>query len=57
MTTNEESLFECEPYNPVTELCLCEQDHLILKPNKLYRFIVDDNCKECMYLAETGRTE
>ena len=38
----------------ITELCLCEQNHLILTPNRLYKFVVDQNCKECLRLQAEG---
>lgn len=55
MASNEESLFACEPADPIVELCLCEQKHLVLKPNQLYRFTVDKTCKACLQLAEEGK--
>lgn len=41
----------------VTELCLCEQNHLILKPNKLYTFRTDVTCKSCVELEKEGKQE
>lgn len=38
------------------ELRLCETGHLFLKPNQLYRFTVDPDCKECVRMAEIART-
>lgn len=35
----------------ITELRLCEQGRIILKPNILYRFTVDPTCRACMKLA------
>ncbi len=35
----------------VTELRLCEQRHTVLKPNRLYRFTVDENCAKCKEIA------
>lgn len=35
----------------ITVLFLCEQEHLILKPNQLYRFEVSPGCKRCQELA------
>lgn len=52
MATNEESLFACEPHNPVHELCLCEHDKIIPKPEALYKFTVDENCEACKRLAK-----
>lgn len=40
---------------PVTELMLCEVEHLFLHPNQLYRFIVGKGCKRCQELAEKGK--
>jgi hypothetical protein len=45
-----ESLMEYEPYNPVHELCLCEHDKVIPRPDELYRFTVDQNCNKCLEL-------
>ena len=51
-----DSLMEFEPYTPqVTELCLCEQNQIILKPNVYYRFTVDADCIKCIELEEKGR--
>lgn len=36
----------------ITVLFLCEQEHLFLKPNQLYRFEVSPGCKRCKELAE-----
>lgn len=38
----------------IVELRLCEQDHIILRPNMLYRFSVDENCAECRRLRDAG---
>lgn len=38
----------------VTELSLCEQDRLVLKPDQLYRFVVMPNCKRCIDLVNQG---
>lgn len=35
----------------VIELCLCEQKHVLLKPNQFYKFVVDPNCSSCTKLA------
>ena len=40
----------------VCELRLCEQHHLILKPNQLYKFTLDENCEACKALYEKGKT-
>lgn len=32
-------------------LCLCESQHLYLRPNQLYRFVVCPDCEECKELA------
>lgn len=36
------------------DLALCEQEHLILRPDILYRFIVHPNCERCNELATIG---
>lgn len=41
----------------VTEMCLCEQDYLLLKPYRLYKFIVDLKCKRCLELYERGMSK
>jgi hypothetical protein len=38
----------------IIELALCEQTHLILKPNVLYRFVVMEGCYQCEELARLG---
>ena len=35
----------------VTELRLCEQDSIVLQPNRLYRFTVDPHCIRCRAIA------
>lgn len=41
----------------VTEMFLCESAHLLLRPNQLYYFTVDENCEECRKLADNYRQE
>lgn len=36
----------------ITYLRLCEQDHIVLRPNRLYYFTVDKNCAKCVELAK-----
>lgn len=36
---------------PVTELRLCDQEKLGLRPNHLYRFTVKLDCERCIELA------
>lgn len=36
---------------PPFEMRLCEQNHVILKPNRVYVFTVDQECDECRRLA------
>lgn len=38
----------------IVELRLCEQGHIILRPDVLYRFSVDENCAECRRLRDAG---
>jgi hypothetical protein len=40
---------------PVTVLALCEVDHVCLKPNQLYKFIVMDGCDACKAAEENSR--
>lgn len=35
----------------ILELALCEQNHLILRPNRLYRFVAIEGCANCEELA------
>ncbi len=35
----------------IVDMNLCEQKHLLLKPGRLYRFSVDENCEQCKVLA------
>lgn len=35
----------------VLEMRLCEQNHVILKPDQLYRFTVDPECSNCRAFA------
>lgn len=35
----------------VVELCLCETEHLVLRPHQLYYFVVDEDCARCKELA------
>lgn len=39
----------------VTEMCLCEQKHVILKPYRLYSFWVDSSCRACQELERAGK--
>jgi hypothetical protein len=39
----------------VCELFLCEQIKLVLRPNQLYKFKVDPNCKTCQELEAAGK--
>lgn len=34
------------------EMCLCENQHVILKPNQLYRFVAAEGCEECKKIAD-----
>jgi hypothetical protein len=34
------------------EMRLCEQEHVVLKPNQAYRFTVDPNCERCRILKK-----
>jgi len=36
----------------VMELCLCESSKLVLKPDKLYRFVVDRECSDCLAMEK-----
>lgn len=36
---------------PVKEMRLCEQDHVVLRPDQLYLFTVDEECKRCKEIA------
>lgn len=38
----------------VLELRLCEQEFIILQPDRLYRFTVDESCADCKRLAADG---
>lgn len=40
----------------VVEMRLCEPQHLVLKPDVLYRFTVDETCGECRRLRDLGVT-
>lgn len=45
---------ELEP-ETIIQLCLCEQNRLILRPGILYSFSADENCTECQKLkSETS---
>ncbi|MEQ1950894.1 hypothetical protein [Mesorhizobium sp. CN2-181] len=37
----------------VMEMRLCEQNHVILKPDVLYHFTVDPSCGKCRQIAAT----
>jgi len=37
----------------ICELMLCESERLILRPNLLYRFTVDEECERCKQIANT----
>ena len=39
----------------VMEIPLCEINHIFLKPNELYRFVVIPGCKACERLAELAK--
>lgn len=39
----------------VMEMRLCEQGHVILKPDQLYRFTVDPHCPKCVHLEQMGK--
>lgn len=41
--------------NKIIELGMCEKDHLYLRANQLYRFIVMPNCKECERLDQESK--
>lgn len=46
-----------ETGDEVIELRLCEAKQLALKPNQLYIFTIDPNCRECLdqaYHSLTG---
>lgn len=36
----------------ICQLCLCESQHLFLRPNQLYFFTVDKDCAKCVELAK-----
>ena len=38
--------------NEIYTLNLCEANYLFLKPDVLYKFEVNPNCKDCKELAE-----
>lgn len=38
------------------ELMLCEQRHIILKPDQPYIFRVDPTCKQCLELEKEGKS-
>lgn len=38
---------------PTFEMRLCEQDHVVLRPNQLYIFTVDPNCPHCVKIAKS----
>ena len=44
-----------EPEN-VCEMALCEVEHLFLRPDQLYRFVVMEGCDRCKKLAEVYET-
>jgi len=31
----------------VIEMNICEVEHIVLRANKLYRFLIDPNCEKC----------
>jgi hypothetical protein len=41
----------------IIEMALCEVNHVFLKANQLYRFVVMPNCKECAALAAVNGEE
>ena len=43
--------------NEVTELALCESEHLILRADQLYRFVAMPGCKRCEELAAVYEKE
>jgi hypothetical protein len=47
-------LFGYEPHkqNDICELMLCESEKLILRPDMLYRFTVDENCEDCKRIRD-----
>jgi hypothetical protein len=45
--------FTVKDLQPITELCLCEQNHLVLKPDTLYMFTTDEDCPACMKIYKT----
>jgi hypothetical protein len=47
---NEKDIPVAQP-ETVIEMGLCEVDHIMLRPNRLYRFVVMPNCKKCEELA------
>lgn len=36
----------------ITHLCLCEQNGLVLRPDRVYVFNIDPNCADCAEIAE-----
>lgn len=36
----------------VIEMGLCEVEHTMMRPNRLYRFVVLPNCEKCQKLAD-----
>ena len=44
-----------EVIEPVHERFLCEPEKLYLRPDLIYRFIVDENCSRCVELANHYR--
>lgn len=41
-----------EGMHPVIELAMCEYSHLVLKPNQLYKFVVREDCSECVRISK-----
>jgi len=52
MATGEEII-----HMDIVTLFLCEQEHLVLRPNVLYLFEVGAACEECQRLAKVYEQE
>jgi hypothetical protein len=47
-----ETLEKMEGKEEYQELWLCESQHLVLRPNILYKFVVQETCEECCRIRD-----
>jgi len=47
-----ETLEKMEGKEEYQELWLCESQHLVLRPNILYKFVVEETCEECCRIRD-----